>query len=137
MKPIINQKWNRYKEVILYLFFGGLAFLVSMGTYVFFIFLLNDALVSNVFSWVITVAFAYVTNRIWVFHSQITGLKNIAKEIVRFYAGRIVTLIMEEVILYIGITHLGMDQIIVKVAGQIVVIIGNYIISKFFCFTKK
>ena len=56
---------KKNKEILLYLFFGGLAFIVSIVTYAFFNVTcgLNE-LVANVISWVITVAFAFFTNRI-------------------------------------------------------------------------
>ena len=68
---IFNPIYTRYKEMLLYLFFGGLSFLVSIGTYAFFNvnFGINE-LVANIFSWLITVMFAFLTNRVWVFNSQ-------------------------------------------------------------------
>ena len=135
MMSLIRKIFDQYKEVILYLFFGGLTFIVSMSTYILFLWMLNDnALIANVISWIFAVAFAYITNRIWVFHSKTSGAAQIVKEILSFFGGRIATLLLEEAILYVGIYLLGINNIVIKVLAQIVVIIGNYVISKLFVF---
>ena len=61
-------------------------------------------------------------------------MKGIIQEMVSFFGGRVATLLMEEVILYVGINLLGMNSIGVKVAAQILVLVGNYLISKLFVF---
>lgn len=128
----------RYREQILYLVFGFLAFLVSMGTFALADrVLMMPTLVANVFSWVITVAFAYLTNRTWVFESKATGFKPIIREILSFSAGRLLTLIIEELMLFVGVTLLAFDSILVKLVAQVVVIILNYVISKFVVFKKE
>ena len=132
---MIRKLYEQYKEIILYLFFGGLTFLVSMGSYIFFLRVFHDrALIANIFSWIFAVTFAYVTNRIWVFHSENHGIRAIAKEVTAFFGGRIATLLLEEAILFVGINMMGMNNIAVKVVAQVVVIIGNYVISKLFVF---
>lgn len=132
---MIRKIYEQYREVISYLFFGGLTFIVSMVSYAVFLKLLHDnALIANVFSWIFAVLFAYITNRIWVFQSENHGLSMIIKEMVSFFGGRIVTLIMEEVVLWIGISLFGMNAIAIKVIAQVLVVIGNYFISKFFVF---
>ena len=61
-------------------------------------------------------------------------MKGIIQEMVSFFSGRVATLLMEEVILYVGIKLLSMNSIGVKVAAQIFVLVGNYLISKLFVF---
>lgn len=132
---IFNPFYKKYKEVLLYLFFGGLTTVISIGSYVFFdISMHMDPMIANIFSWILAVLFAYVTNRIWVFDSNAEGMKRIIQEMVSFFGGRVATLLMEEVILYVGINLLSMNSIGVKVAAQILVLVGNYLISKLFVF---
>lgn len=132
---IFNPFYKKYKEVLLYLFFGGLTTFISIGSYAFFdISMHMDPMIANIFSWILAVLFAYVTNRIWVFDSNAEGMKGIIQEMVSFFGGRVATLLMEEVILYVGINLLGMNSIGVKVAAQILVLVGNYLISKLFVF---
>ena len=126
---------DRYREVILYLFFGGLTTVVSIGSFAVLVKVFHmDALAANVVSWILAVSFAYVTNRTWVFSSDRRDPSGIMKEILTFFGGRIGTLLMEELILYVGISLLGVDAVLIKTAAQAAVVIGNYIISKFFVF---
>ena len=130
--------YKKYKEVLLYLFFGGLAFIVSIVS--FYLLIKNTAmneLVANLLSWIITVTFAYLTNRIWVFDAATDNKRELLNQIWKFYSGRIVTLIIEEVILFVFISWLGMNSIFIKTIAQIVVIVLNYVISKLFVFTKE
>ncbi|MCD8212054.1 MAG: GtrA family protein [Oscillospiraceae bacterium] len=134
----IKQLFEKYREIIMYLVFGVLTFLVSVLTYALFNvgFQLNE-LIANVISWIFAVTFAYITNRIWVFQSRAYGARNVILEILRFFGGRVFTLIVEELILYIFITRMGYNSMLVKIAAQVIVIVLNYIISKLFVFRKK
>ena len=128
----LNPFYKHYKEPLLYLFFGGLCTLVNIASFWLGIKVLPP-LLANIFAWVISVAFAYFTNRTWVFKSSTT---NILNEAIKFVTGRIGTLIIEEIILWAGIDALHLDSMIVKVTGQVAVVIGNYIISKWLVFTR-
>lgn len=127
-----------FKQILLYLFFGGCTFVVSMVSYIGGEYILHlNPLVANIFSWVLAVTFAYITNRIWVFDSKASRFKAVLKEIILFYSGRLVTLGIEEVILWIGIILMKCDSIGVKIVAQLIVIISNYFISKLFVFERK
>ena len=91
---------------------------------------------SNNISWVIAVAFAYITNRTWVFTEKSHTFKGITREIISFAAGRLLTLFMENGIIWLFIDVLGIGVILTKVVGQIVVIVTNYFLSKFLIFRK-
>ena len=132
---MINKLFQKHKELILYVFFGGLATVVSIGTFLLFDMVMNE-LIANVLSWVITVGFAYWTNRTWVFCSKVKG-RGVWKELLTFYTGRLATLGLEELMLLVFVTILSQNAAVVKIAAQIVVLIGNYIISKLLIFRKK
>ena len=132
---ILNPFYKKNKEILLYLFFGGLTFIVSIASYAFFNIQIGwNALVANIGSWILAVAFAYVTNRIWVFDSNAAA--EFMKEITSFVGGRVATLVIEELILFIFITNLGMNSMLIKVIAQIIVIVLNYVISKLIVFKK-
>lgn len=127
--------YSAHKEVLLYLFFGGLTTLVSILTFAFFTIALGiDVLWSNVLSWILAVSFAYVTNRTWVFVSRADTRAGVVREIASFFGGRVATLLMEEALLYVFITRLGLPAMPVKIAAQAAVIAANYVISKLFVF---
>lgn len=128
---IVNPFYKKNKEILLYLFFGGLTFLVSISSYAVFNIRIGwNALTANIASWILAVAFAYVTNRTWVFESSTDRGSNLIKEITGFVGGRIATLVIEELILFIFITELKMNSILIKIVAQVVVIALNYVISK-------
>ena len=127
----------KYKEPLLYLFFGGLTTLISI--FVFWLFnspLGLNELVANLISWLLAVLFAFLTNKTWVFQSggQEKGFLSL---MLSYYAGRLVTLGVEELLLLVFITWLGFNSMAVKIAAQIVVIVLNYVISKLLVFRDK
>ena len=126
--------YKKHKSVLLYLFFGGLTTLVSIGVFALLLPVM-DALVANILSWVAAVTFAYVTNRTWVFASKATG-KAVLAEVCAFFGGRLFTLLLEEGILYVFITLLVLHPLTVKVFAQIAVLVLNFFISKFIIFKK-
>lgn len=136
--PVLNRLepfYAAHKEMLLYLLFGGLTFVVSIASYALFATGLGmDALIANIFSWIIAVSFAYVTNRIWVFKSDATTGKDVLKEMGRFVSGRIATLLAEEAILLVFVKWLHFDSMAVKVVAQVIVILLNYVISKLWVF---
>ena len=133
---IFNPLFQKYKSVLLYLFFGVLTTCVSV-----FSFILCDSvlgihiLVSNIISWILAVTFAYFTNRTWVFRSTATG-NALVKEIVLFFSARVTTLLIEEVLMWIFVMLLQYDSTVIKLVAQVVVLVLNYIFSKLFVFAK-
>lgn len=136
--PVLNifePFYKKNKEVLLYLLFGGLTFVVSIASYVFFdVILAMNELVANVLSWIFAVSFAFVTNKIWVFGAPSRTVKEFLKQVISFFGGRVATLVIEELILLVFVILLAFPSVPVKVVAQVIVIILNYVISKFFIF---
>lgn len=140
-KPLQNI-YYKYEEKWLYLFFGVLTTAVSFVTAGISKALLEAAgcgvgvvsTVSTVISWICAVTFAYLTNRAWVFETNAKGAAEITKEAVSFYGGRVFTLIVEAVMMFVGYKTLGINYWITKIVANVVVLILNYIISKLFVF---
>lgn len=134
---IFEPFYKKYKEVLLYLFFGGLAFFLNIG-----LFMLIDAtlpineLVNNVICWIVCVLMQFFTNRIWVFDGRVDSTGAFVKQMASFFGGRVFTLVLEEIILAVFITWLQMNATVVKLVAQVVVILLNYVISKLMVFRK-
>lgn len=125
--------YRKYKELLLYIFFGALTTLVSIGSFALLAkVFLWDALAANVLSWFLSVFTAFVTNRTWVFPSG--ARKRFLPQMLSFYLGRTATLGAEELLLFVFVTLLQQDAMVVKLLSQIVILILNYIISKLFIF---
>ncbi len=128
----------KYKEVLLYLIFGGLTTVVSLASFWVCTYPLHiNVLISNVISWICAVTFAYFTNAKWVFEAKPQSRGEALRQFVSFYAGRLATLGVEEAILLVFVTLLHGNEMIVKVIAQVVVVVLNYVVSKLFVFKKK
>ena len=136
---MIKNIYIKYKEIINYLIFGVLTTIISLITYYI---LTNTILnphnnlelqIANVLSWILSVSFAYITNKLYVFE---TKEKKILKEIINFFSSRILTLILDVLLMYIFVSLLKFNDQIIKLVVTIVVIILNYILSKIFVFKK-
>ena len=128
----------KYKEQILYLFFGGCTTVVNILVFALCSDILHmELLVSNFMAWVLAVFFAYITNKIWVFESKTETLNELVKEIGSFVFARVVTLLIDMLIMYVGVEILFINKMIIKVLANIVVIVANYVFSKLFIFKKK
>ena len=122
------------RELVLYVVFGALTFFVNLISYFFFANLLGiNYLVSNGIAWFLSVLFAYVTNRTWVFESK---SPDILKEMSLFYGGRIFSGVVDMFLMYAFIDLLVFDGSISKIVVQIIVIVLNYIFSKLIVFKK-
>ena len=128
----------KYKEQILYLFFGGCTTVVNIVVFALCSDILHmELLVSNFMAWVLAVFFAYINNKIWVFESKTETLNELVKEIGSFVFARVVTLLIDMLIMYVGVEILFINKMIIKVLANIVVIVANYVFSKLFIFKKK
>lgn len=125
------------KEVLRYLIVGGLTTVVSMvlfygSTWTFLDG--NDPFqlqVANVISWIGAVAFAYVTNRVFVFESK---NPKIFREIVSFVGSRVLTLLLDMAVMFLLSTVLLINYNFSKLVAMVLVTVGNYVISKLLVF---
>ena len=132
--------YKKYEELINYLIIGILTTIVSLATYYLLTLTILDAnnkvylQIANIISWLASVSFAYFTNRKYVF--KVKNRSNI-KECLNFYISRISTLLIDMIIMYIFVSRLKFDNKIVKLIAQVVIIILNYILSKFIVFKSS
>ncbi len=132
---------KKYREILLYLIFGVLTTVVDYISLWLFYDLLGirvlDALGANTLAWVVSVAFAFTTNKIFVFESRDTSQKTLIREILSFVAARLVSLGAESAVIYIGVNVLGCNLWIMKLLASVIVVISNYVFSKLVIFRKK
>ena len=131
--------FNKYRSIIAYLFWGVVTTVVNIGV---FQFLSSGAhwnyQLANVIAWFLSVLVAYFTNKVWVFGSHYSTVKAFLKEFFWFYFYRGLTLIMDVIIMYVGVSFLKFDtpiqQLIVKIIDNVIVVVANYIFSKWLIF---
>ena len=140
--PVLNifePFYKKYKEALLYLFFGGLTFFLSIFLFWFMgkgVLHLN-VLINNTIDWIICVAFQFFTNRTWVFDAEFDNQKDFWKQAGSFTLGRLFTLVVENGILHIFVTMMNFPEMLIKFVATFVVIVLNYVISKLIVFKKK
>lgn len=128
------------REIVLYLIFGVLTTVISLLSFKLFNFLFGEELylLNNIFSWLFAVAFAFITNKIFVFESKKWESPMIFKEIFLFVSARVFSLIVEEAGLFLLIDILAiLSPDFSKLVMQIMVVILNYVFSKFIVFKKS
>ena len=147
LKKLWNWAWGIYRkheEVWNYLIFGFLAFVVNMVAY----WVSAKALgadsgtplkvqIATAIAWVVAVIFAYWTNHSFVFKTKLHSMQEFYREFGVFIGARIVTYIMEIIIMFVLPTMLGVNDLVSKLVSNVIVIISNYIFSKLFIFKKE
>lgn len=157
----IKDLFTRYREIVMYLIFGVLTTLVGMGSY-FIILRVGTALgasdengdptyalrlIAQVLQWVLAVLFAFYTNRRWVFDGADSAAKPIHIQLIEFSSSRVITLLLDtgvtfgfvwllDAVNYTQISILSKD-LIAKCVAAVLVIVGNYVLSKLWVFKKR
>lgn len=129
---------NRKKEVFNYLLFGGLTTLVNIVTYYLFVTLLHvDYKVATTIAWIVSVLFAYITNKKYVFNSKHSTLAQVFKEFFYFMGFRVLSYFIDifSMILLVGVMHI--NDLFAKIVANVIVVVFNYFASKYVIFKKK
>ena len=129
---------RKREEVISYLFFGGLTTLVNYIVYLPCYNLLGlSGTLSNVTAWVAAVAFAYLTNKPFVFKSHDWSAKTVIPELTKFVGCRVGSGLAETAIIFVTVDLLNLNGNMIKLLTSVLVVILNYVASKLVVFRKK
>lgn len=130
--------WKKYKEIVLYLVFGGGTTLVNIAVYYICAHSLQqNTVVSTCVAWVLSVMFAYITNKIWVFESKAHTVREVFCEVVSFFSCRLLTGLLDLAIMFICVDVMEWNDLLIKVLSNVIVIVLNYVASKLFIFAKE
>lgn len=126
--------YNKHKEIWLYLIAGGLATMISISTQYLcaYVFKFN-VIINTSISWICAVIFAFFMNKYIVFNNN----KRSIKQAISFFLARILTYLIEVTIMYITVEILLQNEYVMKIIAQVIIIILNYILSKFIIFKRK
>ena len=129
---------KKHEEVVSYLFFGGLTTVVNYLVYLPCYNLLGfSGTVSNVIAWIAAVAFAYLTNKPFVFKSHDWSAITVLPELTKFVGCRVGSGLLETAIIFVTVDLLGLNGNLIKVATSVLVVVLNYVASKLVVFRKK
>ena len=127
----------KYWDILSYLFFGVMTTVVN---YLVYLPLYNgmgmSATASNAVAWVFAVAFAYLTNKPFVFRSNDWSMKTVVPELTKFVSCRIGSGVLETLIILVTVDILGWNGNIWKLITSVLVVVLNYVASKLFIFKK-
>lgn len=140
MKQLIRKikEDKKLREIITYLFFGGMTTVVNFVVFFLARNLLGwNLVVSNTLSWILSVLFAFVTNKKWVFKSRSTGSKQFLVELGKFFFYRIVSFGIDMGCMLLFIDVFKMGEFFAKLITQTIIVVANYVFSKFLIFTSK
>lgn len=124
----------KYRELISYLFFGVCTTLVNIIVYYIFDVFESSTALSTVAAWILSVSFAFVTNKIYVFKSKVKAFKGILREAVSFFSCRLATGVLDLGIMLLFVDYFHFNGLLIKVLSNILVIVLNYVFSKIFIF---
>ena len=128
----------KYWDILIYLVFGVLTTIVNYLVYIpLYNFLGLSAALSNAIAWVFAVAFAYLTNKPFVFKSHDWSIQTVIPELTKFVSCRIASGAAETIILLFTVDLLHWNGNIWKLITSVLVVILNYFASKFLVFKKK
>ncbi len=137
MKKII-ELMKKHWDIVVYLFFGGLTTVVNYVVYLpCYNWLGLSSVLSNIIAWAVSVAFAFLTNKPWVFNSHDWSAKTVLPELTKFVTCRLGSGALETGILAVTVDFLGWNGNWMKLLVSILVVILNYLSSKLVAFRKK
>lgn len=136
LKKLLKKLLNR--ELVIYAIAGVMTTAVNMVTYYLLCYgAVINHLIANIIAWIIAVTFAYYVNAGWVFRDKRNGIKEESLKIMKFFVARLLSLGVEEGGLLLFVSLLGWNNMMVKAGLAVVVIILNYICSKFYVFNNE
>lgn len=129
---------RRHRELVSYVFWGVMTTIVNYAVY----FLLVEGLqiyylAGNIIAWAVSVLFAYFVNKLYVFQSRDWAWRVALRELWQMVASRLFSLALEMGILWLFVDVLLCPHGAVKLAANVVVVVVNYVLSKFIIFKKK
>lgn len=122
-------------EILSYLFFGVLTTVVNIAVYFFFRNVVEvNYVIANSIAWILSVLFAFVTNKKWVFKSQTTSRGAYFKEAFLFVAYRALSYVLDMSAMFVMLSVLHSSDFSAKIVSQVFVIVANYAFSKWLVF---
>lgn len=133
--------FNKYKRIIAYLFWGVVTTAVNILSFqILHINMGINYAVANVIAWVLAILVAFFSNKVWVFGSHYTTVRNFISEFLKFCFYRLLTLVLDMLIMFIGISlmkiHGTVNLLILKLIDNIIITVANYIFSKWLVFIE-
>ena len=138
MTDTLRTLLQKHREIVSYIFWGVMTTAVNYAAY----FLLRNVFLvplvaGNAAAWAVSVLFAYFVNKLFVFESKSWAWRVAVRELWQMTASRLFSLGLETGILWLFVEELRCSEVIVKLCANVLVVVVNYVLSKFIIFRKK
>ena len=131
-------KFLTARETVLYLVFGVLTTVINIVVFDRFYYAVHWSWqAANAVAWVLAVLFAFLTNKLFVFESKSFRAGVLWRELAGFIGARLLSLGVDYACMWLLIEAAGWNELLSKITDNVLVVIINYILSKFFIFAKK
>lgn len=138
MREKLKVLFHKHCDILVYLIFGMLTTVVNYLVYLPCYNLAHlPSAVSNMVAWIAAVAFAYVTNKIFVFRSLDWSIQTLLPELAKFLGTRLGSGVLETGMLFLFVDVFAMNGNLWKLVTSILVVVLNYIGSKLLVFRRK
>ncbi len=135
MEQKLRKLYQEHKQIILYLFFGVCTTVINTVSYaILYEYLHIVNIVSTLIAWFVAVVFAFFTNKVYVFESKRPSISEKLKEFGSFFGCRILTGVLDVVIMAVAVDYLKWNSLVWKLISNIIVTIVNFVASKFLIF---
>lgn len=129
---------GQVREITLYIVFGVLTTLINVATYALLARVVGvDYLVSNAVAWIVSVLFAHVTNKFFVFRSMVLELRKALRELASFVGSRALTGLLDMGLMYLLVDVLDVNDLWSKVGVNALVVVLNYVLGKYYVFANR
>lgn len=135
-RTLIIQLIKKYHAILAYLVFGGLTTVINILVFAVLNPLMNYQ-IANIIAWFLSVLFAYITNKLWVFSSQTIGFTALIREMSSFFTFRGLSLLMDIFMMWLGISVLRVNPVLTKIVDNVIVVVANYFFSKLYIFKSS
>ena len=137
MKSIV-ELYKKYKQIILYIFFGICTTVINAIAYELLYKLANISnIASTIIAWFVAVLFAFVTNKDYVFNAEANNFKDKLSQFVSFFACRGLTGILDVAIMVVAVDWFKLNSLLWKLISNIIVTVINYVASKWYIFKNS
>lgn len=134
----MKELWKKYNALFLYLVFGVLTTAINIVVYHMCYEVAGIPNVpSNMIAWVLSVLVAYLTNKIWVFHSRSFAPAVLLPELWKFVSCRLFTGAMDTAIMWVGVDLFCGPATVIKIGSNVLVVVLNYVFSKLLIFREE
>ncbi|QUF67448.1 GtrA family protein [Bacillus atrophaeus] len=121
----------------MYIIMGIFTTAVNISSFYILVEILDtDYKTATVIAWILSVLFAYITNKIYVFQQKTSDMRSLMRELTAFFSVRLLSLGIDLGMMIILVSQFHTNETLAKILDNVVIVVVNYIASKWLVFKK-